>query len=553
MSSFKFLSTFLAVLPSLLGQSRSASVVVDARTVVRTIPKTIYGTNTEWIFDGYGLWDPAAGRLNENLVSLTQQAKPGLIRYPGGFFADYFHWNLATLPQSQRTSQSHYPGGPSSIPHFGPDEVLAFADRVGAPVLFTVNVVTGSSFEAAAWVQHTNALSPGRVPYWEIGNESYGSSGSEESQLSSIDPQTYASRVVAFSRAMKKVDPSIQVGAIGGLNYSYYNLLRDPDWNAKVLPQVAADIDFLSIHNAYYPFVFGERNPDVARTYRALLAAPVLVRQNLVSLSQQLDLLAPIRPIKIAVTEWGPFFDTDLQGPVYDHVKTMASALYVASMLKVFIETPKVEIANFFKLVDNLFVGWIGMNNDTYLAKAPLLAASLFTNNFGERVVISNVTSPTFDAEGVGLVPPIKAVPYLDVISSLSADGQSLFVIAINKSLDQPTTLNLSILGFAPRSTFDSVTLLATAPDANTGTKMPLVPGFTFGVPASYMPGGRILFGGPTEVQIHRSTASFSGSFSQSLPPYSITSLHFTAQSSRGSFGPPRRGPRRGEPPRASS
>ena len=64
----------------------AASVEVDAGTVVRAIPRTLYGANVEWIWDGYGLWE--RGRLSPALLRLTRElgdAHP----YPGGYYSDF--------------------------------------------------------------------------------------------------------------------------------------------------------------------------------------------------------------------------------------------------------------------------------------------------------------------------------------------------------------------------------------------------------------------------------------------------------------------------------
>src|SRR4029453_17827391 len=86
------------------------------------------------------------------------------------------------------------------------------------------------------------------------------------------------------------------------------------------------------------------------------------------------------RRIKLAVTEWGPFFHVDVKSRFVDHVKTLGAGLFAASVLKVLNESPAVEVANAFKLVDPLFMGWIGRRPDgTYVPTGPYYALELFT------------------------------------------------------------------------------------------------------------------------------------------------------------------------------
>jgi alpha-L-arabinofuranosidase len=523
-------SSFLIASAS-FGQSYSASALVDARTVVRQIPSTIFGTNAEWVYSGYGIWDAAHAQPDPALLKLTQDLKPTLIRYPGGFFADYYHWANTVGPVAGRLPQMHYPEGPSSVPYFGADEALQFADAAGAKLIITVNVVTGTALEAAEWVRRTNAVVPSRVPYWEIGNENYGSDGSVAGKISKISPEIYAERFLEFSREMRKVDPTIKIGAIGGLNDGNYSILQYPEWNSVVIPRIAGEVDFISVHNAYYPFVVGARNPDVSQVYRALLAAPARVRQNLADLSLQLDRLSPSKPISIAVTEWGPFYDIDFQNPMFDHNKTMASALYAASTLKVFCESPKLTLANSFKLFDNLFMGWIGLRGSVPTPKATYLVSQLFRSYLETQLVNSSVVSPKIDTQAAGIMPAMVAVPQLEMISSLSADRQTLSIIVINKDLGKSAQTTVSLLGFSARSSATVLAMTAAAPDAHPGTGMPVVPGFSFAPQAAYSPGGRIALGGPGEVQTRSSTIAVGpASFSYIFPRHSVTAIRLKAR-----------------------
>jgi alpha-N-arabinofuranosidase len=244
-----------------------------------------------------------------------------------------------------------------------------------------------------------------------------------------------------------------------------------------------------------------------------------------------LDSLSPAKPIQIAVTEWGPFFDLDFENPMFDHNKTMASALYVASVLKVFCETPKMTMANSFKLVDNLFMGWIGVRGSSYTPKATYSAFRLFRDYFGDQLVNSWVYGPTLSTQAAGLVPALAAVPQLEMVSALSTDRRTLSIIAINKDLSQPALASVYLLGFSSQSSATAVAMTAAAPDAHAGTHMPSFPGVSFAPQAAYSPGGRIALGGPDEIQIRQFTFTVGAtSFSYVFPKHSVTVIQLRAR-----------------------
>ena len=508
-----------------------AEATIDAGKVIREIPRTLYGTNIEWIFDGYGLWDAAHGALNPRLVELTRALNVSLIRFPGGVFADFYRWRDGVGPATKRGLSPHMPGGPKSRNTFGTDEALSFAEQAGGHVLITVNAGTGTPEEAAAWVRYVNverARDPTVAPvtYWEVGNELYGRGGA--AQHVTITPQTYRDRFLRFAEAMRAVDSDIKIGAIGLENFGRYQMNGYPDWNRVVLAGAGRQIDFLAIHNAYAPMVFDDQGYDVRSVYAAMLAAPLLIAENLEVVSRQIEELVPQRAsqIGIAVTEWGPWFDADPSSRFIDHVKTVGSALFVASTLKVFIESPRTQIANAFKLVDNAFMGWIGLRGGEYVPKAPYYALQLYTQHFGDSLVSAVTKGPTYDSAALGVVDAVRGVPYLEIVASLGQRERTLYLMAINKHFDRSITTTVQIQGFKPAPQARLWVLAGTGIDANTGTELPRIPGLSWARQAVDQINPRFQRGRPDEVFIE--TARFTGvaaSFEYTFPAHSVTAM----------------------------
>ncbi|MCP5157672.1 MAG: hypothetical protein H6983_26095 [Ectothiorhodospiraceae bacterium] len=505
----------------------SATINVDASAVGRVIPRTLYGANLEWIWNANGLWDPERGAIDPRGLSLTRDLGVSQLRFPGGIFADFYHWRDGIGARSKRASRAHFPEGPSSRHVFGSDELADLAERIGASVMITANIATGTPEEAADWARYLLAK-PGRPALdWELGNENYVRSDLPRYREAGMPPDEYVRRVRRFAAALRAVSPDLRIGAIAEENFSSVASPTYPTWTRDVLRGVGADIDFISVHNAYAP-TLATGGGDLRSVYRAMLAAPVLVARNLAEVDAKIarDAGAQGQGIRIAVTEWGPNFSIALDSPYLDHVKTLGSALYVASVMKAFIESPRTDYAHFFKLSDPLWMGWIGKRGDELVATAPYLALQLYARYFGDRLVHSEVQSATFDSATTGWVQAVRGVPYLEAVASTSGGGDRLHLLVINKHFDDAIDAEVSVRGFRPARTIEVHQLTGTGIDAHTGSTLPKAPGVKWAEQRSDSVNPRFARGGPGEVRTTHSQATVGAeSFVFSFPAHSVTVL----------------------------
>lgn len=517
----------------------TAVAVIDAGKILRAIPMELFGTNVEWVRNGNGVWNPDAKAPQPQMARMARDLGVTVVRYPGGGFADYYHWRQG-VGNTRPTVKNVLDPGSSPI-WFGTNELMTFCHSIGAVPLLTVNVVTGTAAEAADWVAYCNrsgnpqraqagSAAPYGVKYWEIGNEQYikntTSVGINAPMDAYLPTDEYIQRLKSYAGAMKQVDPTIRVGAIGGLNFGRYALVHDNSWTRAVLQQAGSQIDFLAVHNSYAPLVVVEpQPPSFADTYRAMLAFPSEVAQNFHDLDQQIRTYAPADAdrIAIAVTEWGPLFAFLPDNPWVDHCKTLGSALYVASMMQVFLRAPRVQIANFFKLTDDSFAGWLTANGEP---KPSYYALQMFSRHFGDNLISTSVNGPTYNSKAVGMVAAAVDVPDLDMVASLSADGSKLYLIAVNRSMEAAIKTRLQFRGFRPAQTGSSWVLAASGLDANNGRdvlgdgwakqmeseKSPL---FSVGAPGTVAPQ-------------QQAVSNVTDDFSYDFAPGSVTALQFS-------------------------
>jgi len=290
-----------------------ARVAVDAKAIARELNPLFFGVNALFMVE-----DDAA-LADEGLARCLREMPCRLIRYPGGEMADNYHWRTHRLHDPK-----HWPfrQGPDTT---DTDEVMRWCRRIGAEPIFVVNLE--SAFvqgdievgvrEAAEWVRYCNKEKGYNVKYWEIGNETY-----LFGTYYPLKAREYADAVARFSRAMKAVDPTIKIGAIGPLGPTQIVTMefvpdaerenvrkmgkqkrrelraalmkklganrRGDAWWPTVVNAAGDAMDFAVVHR-YHPNVFG---PDI-NADKPVAALRRFLREQI-----------PNREIPVALTEW---------------------------------------------------------------------------------------------------------------------------------------------------------------------------------------------------------------------------------------------------------
>jgi len=228
--------------------------------------------------------------------------------------------------------------------------------------------------------------------------------------------------------------------------------------------------------------------------------------------------------LRIAVTEWGPFFHLAPDSPYVDHVKTLGSALYVASVLKIYIAAPRVDAAHFFKLGDELFMGWIGKRGGKWVPKAPYYAFQLVSRYTGDTVVRSVCRGPHYTNRTVGWVDSQSDVPYVDTLVTRAKGGRKLYVLAINKHFDEAIPVTINVANARLSGSARITTLDGTGIDANTGTELFRAPGVRWARQASDERHPRFDKGSDGEIRIRKAERrGLRSSFVETLPAASLT------------------------------
>lgn len=426
---------------------------VDLAASLGLIHQNIFGTNLEWFNDGGGLASQNL-TLRKKITEYTKAQGVTVMRYPGGTLSDFYDWRDGIGPIGSRPKRKHPTDSGSSFNNFGSPEFFKFLKDTDAEGLVTVNVGTGTAQSAAEWVAYVNQPShrlraqdgfpdPMNIKLWEIGNELY-LPGNPGEQKITLTPEVYADKYLEFSRAIKAVDPSVTTVAIGVAKSHIGPDTEYPNWTKVLLEKAGKEIDMIAVHNAYFPMLYHERHPNVKDVYPALMASPEAVNKSLDDLEKLIKQYEGERKIGIAITEWGGLFSLpNMDNYWVDHVKTMGTGIYIARMLQVMMSHPRVELANYFKLTDRSFMGWLNYNGDP---KVPFWVFALYANHHGDQRLAVDMVSPTYHTPVIGIIASQNHVPEVTVVASQDVKNKQVFVNFVNRSLTTQYSIDLHFI-----------------------------------------------------------------------------------------------------------
>ena len=448
-----------------LARPLRASVEVSGAAVIGEVSPAVYGHFVEHLERCVygGIWD-ADGRLNPDVVALTREIGPTVIRYPGGNFASDYHWEEGTGPKEVRPvhyDRAWHVEDPNLV---GTDEFLEFCRAVGAEPYLVVNDGSGTPDEAARWVEYCNgspATAMGRrraangraepygVRYWGVGNEAWG-----EWQVGHTDARGYAERAAAFISAMRAVDPTIAIVAVGR-----EELEGDPrnaaEWNSTVLEALGDRIDYLSFH-VYQPSEEGYRPfYDPQQLYEAIIAAPLSVEDAICRLATRIEAACPGKGVGVALDEWNVKFPPPAGAKsMHDQHYTLRDALYVGSMLNVFHRQCRaLRLANLAMLVNVLPA--IVKPDEGPARFTPLAWPFMMYRNMEPIALECRIRAPAFAASALGLNISAKpGVPWLDATATRNAEGSRLVLGLLNRHPERRMRCSLELSHLPPmRST----------------------------------------------------------------------------------------------------
>lgn len=451
--------------PAPIPSPPDAEVVVDDRAAtVATAPainRRVLGTNVQWTDGCDGLLQTGSSAWNEVALARAVNLAPAAIRFPGGGQADAYHWQAGIDTGSGRGTCMHVFTDAMQTVWFGHGEFTELCRRTGAEPLITVNVLTGTPAESAAWVAYANAAGRMRVRDWEIGNEPYLLWDRHPAWTRSA--AEFAALYDQHAAAMIAADPGIRV-LLPLLTPHLASLVPEErrGWNATVLAAIAQRVDVVAIHNAYLPFYYPhDRVPGDTEMLTAILAGAPAVAADLDRLRAELTARGIAAPFALTehntlVTLFGTIPIPRSDGAT----ASLAGAVYTADLVCMLAARADVDSAHHWSLIGNWLFG--AVHPDGRVRPAHRVLEALGRVLVGRRLPLA-VSSPTAAVAAFGALPAQTAMPLVAGLACL--DGDTLRTVLINRSPTRALSIRLtrrgSVTGIATARALDAADPLA--------------------------------------------------------------------------------------------
>ena len=459
-TSLALLTTVLIV-PTLIpapapARESTNRLVIHADQGRHTISRMIYGHFAEHlgrcIYEGIWVGEdspiPNTRGIRKDVVEALRRIKVPVLRWPGGCFADEYHWKDGVGPRDQRPARinTHW-GGVIENNHFGTHEFFDLCEQLGAEPYIAVNVGSGTVQEMMEWIEYITSDSdsamanwrrrngrqaPWRLPYVGIGNESWGCGGN-------MTPEYYSDLYRQFSTFVKNFSGNriyrIACGANGG----------DYRWTEVVMQRVGRRMNGISLHHYTIPTgnwgrkgsatQFGEDQYHGA--LRRALEMETLVRRH----SEIMDRYDPDKRVGLIVDEWGIWTDVEPgtnPGFLYQQ-NSMRDALIAGLTLNIFNRhCDRVRMANIAQTV-NVLQAMILTDKEKMILTPTYHVFEMYT-------VHHDATMLPTDLECADYVFDNRSIPGLSVSASRNREGV-IHVSLCNLHPDQPARLQAELQG----------------------------------------------------------------------------------------------------------
>jgi alpha-N-arabinofuranosidase len=336
------------------------------------ISKHIYGHFAEHlgrcIYDGFYVGEksniPNLDGVRIDIIEALKEMKIPNLRWPGGCFADTYHWKDGIGPKEDRPSiVNMWWGGVTEDNSFGTHDFLNLCERLGTEAYISANVGSGSVQEFADWIQYVNhegkspmadlrkandRLTPWNVKYWGLGNEAWGCGGNMTAEFYANLYRLYATFMTDWSNSDGLY--RIASGASDG-NYHWTEVLMR-DIPKKLINGVALhSYSVIDWNNKGSATDFSEKQyfQTMQRAYK--------MEEFVTKHSAIMDKYDPKGEVDLVVDEWGGWYDVQPgtnPGFLYQQ-NTIRDAMIAGMTLNIFNNHAKrVKMANLAQTVNVL-------------------------------------------------------------------------------------------------------------------------------------------------------------------------------------------------------
>jgi len=450
----KILSSLAALLSFLyVAGQNDATLTIQQNNTGATISRHIYGHFSEHlgrcIYDGFWVDEKLPvnkkDRIRLDVVEALKKIQIPNLRWPGGCFADEYHWRDGIGPRDQRPKMVNTNwGGVTEDNSFGTHEFLELCSLLGCEPYISGNVGSGTVEEMNKWVEYLNFNgespmskmrkqngheAPWNVHFWGVGNESWGCGGNMTAARYTDEYRRYAVFAKNYPGATLM---KVACGASDG----------DYKWTETCMQNIPLNQMWgLSLHYYTVPGTWQKKGSATAfdeQEYFATMKKCLHMEELVSRHSAIMDHYDPQKRVALAVDEWGIWTDVEPgtnPGFLYQQ-NSLRDALVAASTLNIFNNhCDRVRLANLAQTV-NVLQALILTDKEKMLLTPTYYVFDLFKVHQDAKLLPILLNSPQYSV-GDEKIPSVNA--------SASVDSNNVIHVTL-VNLDPHKTINVSTM-----------------------------------------------------------------------------------------------------------
>ena len=436
------------------GQSSDTRIHISEPDQPETISRHIYGHFAEHlgrcIYEGFYVGEESpipntAGIRNDIVAALRELEIPNL-RWPGGCFADTYHWKDGIGPKADRpTIVNTWWGGVTEDNSFGTHDFLNLCELLETEPYISGNVGSGTVQELADWVQYTNfdgkspmsdlrrengRDQPWKVKYWGIGNEAWGCGGH-------MRPEYYADIYRKYATFLPNS------GIQGGL-YKIASGASDDDynWTEVLMKNIPHNmLQGVALHH-YSVIDWSDKSSSTDFTeaeYFQTMERSWKMQELIDKHTAIMEQYDPEGRVDLVVDEWGGWYDViDGTNPGFlFQQNTMRDAMIAGLVLNIFNNhADRVKMANLAQTV-NVLQAVILTDEEKMLLTPTYHVMHMYKVHQDATLLATDFESPVYALDG-------EELPAISISASRDEQGKvHISLVNIDASRNYPVSLNL--------------------------------------------------------------------------------------------------------------
>jgi alpha-N-arabinofuranosidase len=452
-----FVTTLALAAGPVAAQEKSAQLTIRADQGKETINRNIYGHFAEHlghcIYGGFWVGEdssiPNTRGIRNDVVQALRAIKIPVLRWPGGCFADEYHWKDGIGPREKRPTMvnTHW-GGVTENNHFGTHEFMDLCEQLGCEPYVCGNVGSGTVEEMADWIEYitfdgkspmadlrrqNGRDQPWKLKYFGVGNENWGCGGN-------MRPEYYADQFRRYQTYVRNFGNNRITKIACGPNGDNY------DWTTILMQQAGRQMGAIAPH--YY--CGSGRTSRSATQFTEIdwswqLRNCLRIKDILNRHIEIMDKADPQKRVAIAFDEWGAWHNVEPgtnPGFLYQQ-NSLRDAMVAGLTLNIFNNhCDRVKMANIAQCV-NVLQAMILTDGARMILTPTYYVFYLYAVHHDATLLPTELTSPDYTFES-------DKLPAMNVSASQDRDGK-IHVSLCNVDPHAAVSLKAQVQGFTSK------------------------------------------------------------------------------------------------------